>query len=108
MQFIFINQSSHEISEDYLNSWVSSVLKELNNREVYDPNEYSELTLVFQDESDARSLNHQFRNKDYATDILSFSPIEEGSLGELVVCPQVVSKQAQDNGWSFEKELYIS
>lgn len=105
MEVIFINSSQTQISEKSCVSWVETCLKLLAEHQVFKANDYSELTLVFQDPEPAKALNLSFRNKGYATDILSFAPVEEGSLGELVVCPDVVVDQAKDQNWSFQEEL---
>lgn len=63
------------------------------------------LHLVFLDPGPAKKLNFQFRQKNYATDVLSFEPLEPESLGELVMCPAVLKKQAREHGLSFQWEL---
>ena len=45
------------------------------------------------------------RGKAYATDVLSFAPAEPESLGELVICPEVVYEQSQRTGLSRREEL---
>ncbi len=51
---------------------------------------------------EAKALNKQYRNKDYATNVLSFPfdpppiPMEVLHLGDLVLCKQVVEKEAQE------------
>lgn len=57
---------------------------------------------------EAQSLNRDYREKDYATNILSFpsdftelpegllDEIEQGYLGDLVVCAEVVAQQADE------------
>jgi probable rRNA maturation factor len=68
--------------------------------------EFIALTLVFLNKSKARALNKKFRKRDYATDVLSFSPEARGEgLGDLVFCPEVLVKQAKEQGHSFKKEL---
>lgn len=68
--------------------------------------EFYELTLVFLTRSKARALNKKFRGRDYATDVLSFSPEARGEgLGDLVFCPEILVKQAKEQGHSFKKEL---
>jgi len=68
--------------------------------------EFYELNLVFLNKSKARALNKKFRKRNYATDVLSFSPEAAGEgLGDLVFCPEVLVKQAKDQGHSFKKEL---
>ncbi|MEZ0390648.1 MAG: rRNA maturation RNase YbeY [Pseudobdellovibrionaceae bacterium] len=64
-----------------------------------------DLTLVFLNPIPARKLNSQYRKKNYATDVLSFSSDIPSELGELIMCPQVLQKQAQEHGHSFRAEL---
>jgi probable rRNA maturation factor len=62
-------------------------------------------TLVIRivDEREARHLNRQYRNKNYATNVLSFSaelseglPVEirQSQLGDLLICTQIVAREA--------------
>ncbi len=64
-----------------------------------------DLVILFVNRSQARKLNKDYRRRNYATDVLSFAPIEESSLGELVFCYEVVKAQAADHGLSFRFEL---
>jgi probable rRNA maturation factor len=64
-----------------------------------------ELTIVFLDPTPAKKLNKTYRKKDYATDILSFEGATPQDLGELVICPQVLQKQAKEHDLSFKAEL---
>ena len=66
----------------------------------YDNTE-AELTVRIVDPAEGRSLNHEFRSKDYATNVLSFpfeAPIEMPIplLGDLVICAQVVEREADE------------
>jgi probable rRNA maturation factor len=63
------------------------------------------LIVAFVDGREARALNDEFRGRKYATDILSFESLEQGILGELVICPQVVRKQGNSHGLGFRQEL---
>ncbi|MFN7825729.1 MAG: rRNA maturation RNase YbeY [Pseudobdellovibrionaceae bacterium] len=56
-----------------------------------------EITLVFLSEKKARELNQAYRQKDYATDVLSFEG-DEFSLGELIFCEKVILRQAREHG----------
>ncbi len=53
-------------------------------------------------EQEAQALNLQYRGKDYATNVLSFPfdpppiPIDVAHLGDLVLCKQVVEKEAKE------------
>ncbi len=64
-----------------------------------------ELTIIFLTQSKAKKINSQFRKKDYATDVLSFSDPEGDVLGELALCPAVLQRQAKDNKHAFQMEL---
>ena len=65
-----------------------------------------ELVVAFLDPGPARKLNKQFRQKDYATDVLSFGAEgDPAALGELVICPQVIVRQAKEHGLSVREEL---
>ena len=57
-----------------------------------------ELSLVFIGERRARTLNRTHRQKDYATDILSF-PIDDDN-GEIFIYPPKASKKAKEFGWT--------
>jgi probable rRNA maturation factor len=83
-----INKSKIKISKVFVKKWLAAAkLAKMD------------LTIVFLDTAAAKKLNRQFRGKDYATDILSF----EG--GELVLCPQVLKRQAKEHKHSFNAEL---
>jgi probable rRNA maturation factor len=54
------------------------------------------LSLVFMGTIPARKLNREYRQKDYATDILSF-PISKDE-GEIIICPEVLKKKSKEFG----------
>ena len=57
----------------------------------------SEMTIRLVDEAEARELNHTWRNKDYATNVLSFPyEVEPVTQGDLVICPSVVAREAAE------------
>jgi probable rRNA maturation factor len=64
----------------------------------------SELTIRLVDESEARELNHTWRGKDYATNVLSFpADVPDGLLdipllGDMVICNAVVEREAAEQG----------
>jgi len=68
--------------------------------------EDAELSLRLVDENEGRQLNREYRGKDYATNVLSFPMqlpdelgLESGAplsfLGDIVICPQVVNDEAE-------------
>ena len=54
------------------------------------------LTIRFVDEPEGRALNHQYRGKNYATNVLTFAyPDPDGAVeGDIVVCMPVVEAEA--------------
>ncbi|SFP20160.1 rRNA maturation RNase YbeY [Pseudomonas borbori] len=60
----------------------------------------SELTIRLVDEAEARELNHTYRQRDYATNVLSFPAdvpdelLDIPLLGDLVICVPVVEREA--------------
>jgi len=73
----------------------------------------SELTIRIVDEEEGRELNRTWRGKDYATNVLSFpAEVPEGPggvplldiplLGDLVICAQVVAREAAEQDKSLD------
>ena len=67
----------------------------------------AELTLRFVGSEEGRDLNRDYRGKDYATNVLTFAydegedmPLPEGLplMGDLVLCRQVVEREAAEQG----------
>ena len=63
------------------------------------------MLVAFVSALEIKKLNKRYLKKDRQTDILSFSPIEDNSLGELVLCVEQIKKQAQENQLSFKEEI---
>ena len=56
----------------------------------------AEIVLRIVDEAEGCELNHQFRDKDYATNVLTFVYDDAQPLtGDIVLCAPVVSKESQ-------------
>ncbi len=66
------------------------------------PDSRAEITLRLVDEVEGRALNGQYRDKDYATNVLSFgydTSWDSGLLmGDLVLCVPVVCREAAEQG----------
>ncbi|HEY1069986.1 MAG TPA: rRNA maturation RNase YbeY [Thermomonas sp.] len=67
----------------------------------------ADLAIRLVDEKEGRALNHHYRGKDYATNVLSFpAELPEGLpkgvklplLGDLVLCAPVVAREAKEQG----------
>ena len=62
-----------------------------------------QVNIVLFGEAEARAINRKYRGKDYATNVLSFAyePLtgeKTGLLGDLVICPAVVAREALAQG----------
>ncbi|MEX6503401.1 rRNA maturation RNase YbeY [Pseudomonas zhanjiangensis] len=68
----------------------------------------SELTIRLVDEAEGRELNRTYRQRDYATNVLSFPAdvpdemLDIPLLGDLVICAPVVAREAGEQGKSLE------
>ena len=97
-----------DLPQDKLQEWISSVLKEVERHGF-------SLSLLFTDDEKIQELNRDFRGKDMATDVLSFSQMEGEEfgfenhfLGDIVIAVPYVTKQAQGLGHSvFEEVRYL-
>ena len=67
----------------------------------------ADISLILLDEDEARAYNRDYRGKDYATNVLSFAlnegemlpdQLSDGLYGDLVICPQVVLREAAEQG----------
>ncbi len=117
---MLINNSEFRLPKKFIEEWLKALAKKLKLPAK------TEVTVVYLDPGPARKLNLEFRQRDYATDILSFQPITDPSdgpkgnpkgspkrtmaarsphLGELVLCPEVLERQAKAHRHSFKAEL---
>ncbi len=64
-----------------------------------------ELSIVLIGPTLSKKLNSQYRNKNYATDVLSFEVSKEA--GEIFITPNVASKKAKDFDETFENYLLL-
>lgn len=78
----------------------------------------TELSVTFVDNARIQEINKEYRNKDAATDVLSFAMEEMGEdelavigadiprmLGDLIISIERTKEQAAEYGHSFEREL---
>jgi probable rRNA maturation factor len=77
--------------------WVEAALRGAKRRKA------TELSIRIVDAKEGRTLNRDYRGKDYATNVLSF-PVELPPgitlplIGDLVICAPVVTKEAAEQG----------
>jgi len=63
----------------------------------------TEMTLRIVDEEEGRALNLAYRDKDYATNVLTFPITEEPHLlGDIIICAPVVMQEAQAQNKTIE------
>lgn len=100
-----LNQSGRAMPRTFLRSWVRRMGRLAAPRLGAKRYRGRELVIVFLDEAAARELNKTYRRKDYATDVLSFESDDPAILGELVICPAVIARQAREHGLLVREEL---
>lgn len=102
IQLTLVNQSRYRMPRRFLSNWVKQTEKALRQCGVEIPRR-CELSVVFLNADEALALNRQYRSRDYATDVLSFQ--NEEPLGDLVLCPEVLERQAVEHQLSVNQEL---
>ena len=111
MPILFENESDFVCSESDLISLATYALRFMNL------DERVELSILAVDEDEMERLHIEWMDETGPTDVLSF-PIDqlrpnqefvegEGTLGDVVLCPSVASKQAETAGHSLDDELRI-
>lgn len=83
-------------SRPQIRSWVRAALD-------VDETRGGQITLRFVEPEEGQSLNHDYRGKEYATNVLSFPyEIEPVIAGDLVICAAVVEREAAEQGKTLE------
>lgn len=94
-----VNETAWRVPRAFLKRWVDHAARELKIAR------RTALTIAFVGRARSQRLNHRFRAKKKPTDVLSFSAVEPGSLGELVVCVPLVKAQARAHDLTVNEEL---
>ena len=84
--------------KELLKKVVNHVVKEEGSEEA------QEVSFLITDNDEIKNLNREYRDKDMATDVLSF-PMDEKILGDIVISMDKVFEQAEEYGHSNEREL---
>jgi probable rRNA maturation factor len=68
-----------------------------------------EVSVLLTGDEAIRALNHKYRRKDKATDVLSFPAAEmaEGVAGDLVISLETALMQAEERGHTLEMEIKV-
>lgn len=91
-------QESVQVDENLLHKVVLFVLKEELVPE-------AEISVALLSENEMKRLNWDYRGINEATDVLSFLLDERPLVGEIILSPSYVKKQAENNEVLFEKEI---
>lgn len=124
MELLIQNRSRLKIDPKKIKRWISLILKKPDYQD-------REISILFVNDEEIRVLNKNYRGKDRATDVLSFSQLEAGKgmgrgkgeknkreyplpsplpipvLGDVVISLETAKRQAKERGHSFEKEVFI-
>lgn len=90
---LLFRHSSRRVRRTPLRNFLKSMVKSLGSK--------GEITCLITTDAELRSLNQQFRGKNYATDVLSFPP------GEMAISLDRAAAQAKELGHSLDAELRI-
>lgn len=95
------------VYESFSADWVKLFIKEAKALKVKNAERlnFKELTLVYVSKAKIKTMNSQYRGKSKPTDILSFSGDGVFSLGDLVICLDVVKEKAKVSNLS--QKLYL-
>jgi len=93
------NTTKREIDERFLKKIAQKVLKEEKSGK-------SDLSVAIVGAKRSQELNKRYRGKDKVANVLSFSEKEFG-LGEVVLCPQEIEKDAKKYGILFQQALAL-
>lgn len=93
------NSSGGRIKKEFFSTVAKKILSGENKRT-------KTLSLAFVKKEEIKKINRKFRKKNKPTDVLSFELSAEGGyLGEIVICPEVVRKNAERYGIPVKKEM---
>ena len=113
------NEGEIELEELDWNELADKVFLETGHKK----ESHKEIVLSLVEKEEIKDLNREFRKNDYATDVLSFPPTEEGGfdlsefedleeisnspiLGDIVICVDKALEQAKEYGHGLKYELY--
>lgn len=104
MNLYVINNTNWEVPEEFMHWLFERIYRELRAMHLDVDGLKKELGAVFVEEEDMLGLNTNYRGKHYVTDVLSFA-MDGEVLGEIVLCPNVIIKQALEHELHESEEL---
>ncbi|MHC5188371.1 rRNA maturation RNase YbeY [Enterococcus cecorum] len=119
MEITFIDEQ-HLLTEEKLNE-IADLLDFAGDYLKLNPD--TEMSVTFMNNAEIREINRDYRNKDQATDVISFALEDEGegelaiifdedeafdlprNIGDIMISVERAKEQAQEYGHSFDREL---
>ncbi len=109
MKVIYQNFSKSVLPKAFVDSFLKKyrrfLLKKLPYKKKLWLKRSPELIIVFTSDDKMQELNRRYRGRDYVTDILSFESEDSKSMGELVLSPKKIRRQARQHKLTFREEL---
>lgn len=88
-----------------INQDLENLLKKIAEKAAkYEKRDDGNISLALVNNEKIRELNKKFRNKDEATDVLSF-PMDEEIWGDIIISTEKIIEQAKEYGHSRQREL---
>ena len=102
------DQKTYPVNIDFIEKQADQILAGLDSSD-------NELSILVTDDAAIRQLNQQYRDKDSATDVLSFPQFDEDDepgfssnlLGDVVISIETAKRQAEEHDLSLEEELIL-
>lgn len=93
------NDFAYEINEKEIRKYIKYLKKSMKVKKGF--------SLVFVDNQYIKKLNKEYRDKDYATDVLTFNDEDKKYLGDVIISYPKIIEQAEEYNHSFKRELYF-
>ena len=102
---------SSRVEEGLRSKYVDFILDFLNNKKIlFKDFSYSQVNFVFLTEKEMKDINFKYREKETATDVLSFvteaTEKKEGFMGEVLFCEKIIEQKSVANEISFEEQFF--
>ena len=106
---VYLAGDSHPLlNQEFISKAVDFIVTKIKDRSISQLEGIQSITIALVNPLKMQDLNKTFRKKDKVTDILSFAPVEEGSLGELALCVDQIIQQSQEHELTLEEEsIYL-
>ncbi len=99
MKILYTDEMNCGLSYEFFTLAAEAVFNELDMSN----NEY-EISLLITDDETIRLYNKEYRNKDIATDVLSFPMKDDVMLGDIVISYDTAKRQAEEADINIDRE----